>query len=345
MNKTELTKLNSLFYDPKQGFINLTQLINKANESNIKLSKDEIKEFYLTQPINQVMKPIQEPKKYNSYIGYHSRYKYQMDIIVYNRYKYNNYNYILVVVDIYSRYADTEPMKTREQSEILTSYKNIIERMGIPETIKADNEFNKKAFLDVFTQHNTTPYFSNPYEIHKNPIVERLNGTIALRIQKIRIALKRNDWPNYLSDVIYNYNNTLHSTTKQTPYDIFINNVQSKQKITESDDNNFLPNDKVRLLMNKKQFQKGDMPKYDTNIYIVEKVNTNTIKLHNIDHLYKYYELKKINHITDLDETIDKPTDQIKENKLKILYKQLSLDSDNITDVKRKRIPNKKYLD
>lgn len=175
MSISELTKLKTLFYDPKQGFINLTQLTNKAKELNIKLSKDDIIEFYQTQPINQVMKPVKQPNTYNSYIGYHSNYKYQIDIIVYNRYQYNNYNYILVVVDVYSRYADAEPMKTREQNDIITSYKKIIDRMGRPETIKADNEFNKKLFLDVLKQHNTTPYFSNPYEIHKNPIVERLN--------------------------------------------------------------------------------------------------------------------------------------------------------------------------
>jgi hypothetical protein len=179
--------------------------------------------------------------------------------------------------------------------------------------------------------------------MHKNPIVERLNGTIALRLQKIRISLNRNDWPNYLADVIYNYNNTEHSTIKETPNNVFNNNVQSQQKLIESDDNNFLPNDKVRILINKKQFDKGDAPKYDTKIYIVENVNLNTVKLYNNDHLFKFYELKKINNITDLDDEIKIAPTNIKQNKLKTLYKQLSLDESNIIndDVKRIRKPKK----
>ncbi len=42
------------------------------------------------------------------------RDNYQMDIIVYNRYEYHKYKYILVVIDIYSRFAQARAMTNRK---------------------------------------------------------------------------------------------------------------------------------------------------------------------------------------------------------------------------------------
>jgi hypothetical protein len=38
---------------------------------------------------------------------------FQMDIMVYNRFQYDNYKYILTCIDVYSRYAQAIPLKSK----------------------------------------------------------------------------------------------------------------------------------------------------------------------------------------------------------------------------------------
>lgn len=338
--ESKLIKLKELFYDPKQGFTNANQLFNKAKFLGLK--KREVDEFYSNQPINQVMKPVSKPKGYNSYDGFRPNYKYQMDIIVYDRYKEKGYTNILVVVDIYSRYAEAEPLKGRTQSETIEAFKRIIKRMGPSEEIKCDNEFNRKDFIKVFEDYNIRPYFSNPNEQHKNPIVERLNRTIASKIQKIRISLKRKDWYNYLPDIMYNYNNTIHSTTKDTPTNIFRNGIVSLQQINRVS-SQLEPNDKVRIVLNQKTFSKGDTIKYSPEIHIIESINRNWIKLIGVDKKYKTYQLIKISHLTDTNDSIESPETHTQENQLAHLYSRLSISDSNIIKSKRVSKQTKMY--
>src|SRR6185437_1006105 len=106
-------------------------------------------------------------------------------------------------------------------------------------------------------EHNITLWFSDPDELNKNAIVERVNRTIAQLLNKVRIAKKNYDWPKYLDNVIFNYNNTYHKTIKEKPIDVFEGKVDSQQehKIVKSD---FKVNDLVRIIRKKKVFDKGD---------------------------------------------------------------------------------------
>jgi hypothetical protein len=75
--------------------------------------------------------------------------------------------------------------------------------------------------------------YSDPYEINKNPIVERVNRIIARSLQKVRLTTKSNKWTTYILDVVDNYNNTIHNTTHETPMDIWKNPAtpQNEMKI------------------------------------------------------------------------------------------------------------------
>jgi hypothetical protein len=154
-----------------------------------------------------------------------------MDIIVYDRYEINHYKYILVCIDIYSRVLDARAMTTRAMNTIMNNMENIFKNMGTPYELKCDNEFNKADFINMCKKYDIKCVFSDPYEINKNPIVERVNRTIANNLQKIRIATKRKDWYNYLDDAIANYNTSYHKTVKHTPLEIWTGREYNEQKI------------------------------------------------------------------------------------------------------------------
>jgi hypothetical protein len=328
-----MEKLKKIFYDPKQGLVSVKKLYEKTKDLELGLTFKQVNDFYKAQSINQVLKPIRKPKEFNSYRALYPGHIFQMDIIVYDRYTYHNYKYILVVIDIYSRYLDAKPMTNRKLSTIIEKFEEIIKDMGAPYEIQCDNEFNKKDFIEVLDDYDIKYRFSDPSEQHKNPIVERSNGTLALLLQKIRITTKRYDWYNYLNDALENYNNTIHSTTDNKPIDIY-----SGKKINEQDYNNvknkFSIGDKVRIIKKKIVFSKGDVIKASKEKYIIEGINKNRIKLNGKTTTFKPYELIKI---TDGEDDIIEPETQTASNKIKHMYKRTGIDQNSILNTKRNK--------
>lgn len=284
-------KLKELFYNTKKGLVSLEKLKKKAKEEGIELSYKDIEKFYKAQSINNLLKPVRKPKKFNSIVANYPSHIYQMDIINYQRYKYHNYQYILVVIDINSRYTEARAMTNRRLETIIKNFKEIIEVMGPPYKIQCDNEFNKKEFINVLEKYNINVSFSDPNEINKNAIVERVNATILMLLQKIRLTTNTYNWNKYLSDVIENYNDTYHSTIKNKPIDVFIGDAFNEQDIIDVK-NLIEEGDKVRKVIKKEVFDKIDKVKLSKDVYTVEKVKKNKIKLFDDEKLYKPYELK-----------------------------------------------------
>lgn len=49
--------------------------------------------------------------------------------------------------------------------------------------------------------------------------IERFNRTLRNRISKYLLAYNTHNWIDKLEEIIYNYNNQVHSMTKKTPTD------------------------------------------------------------------------------------------------------------------------------
>jgi hypothetical protein len=220
-----------------------------------------------------------------------------MDIIVYNRYEYHKYKYILVVIDIYSRFAQARAMTNRKNETILKNLKDIIDVMGLPKKFSCDNEFATKEFENYCDKHDIDVVFSEPNDIQKNSVVERLNRTIASLLQKYRVSTDKYDWNKYLPDIIHNYNNSYHSTIKNTPEKIFNEGEKNKQTIYVSIPK-FKIGDKVRLKIFKSIFSKGDQLTYSKEFYFIEKIENGKYLLSN-GKLYSSNKIRKVNDIVE----------------------------------------------
>ena len=85
--------------------------------------------------------------------------------------------------------------------------------------------------MNLEKKHDVKFKFSDPEDIQKNSIVERVNRTIAGLLQKWRTATKNRDWVKVLPDIIKNYNNTKHRTIKAIPEKVFNGKAKSRQDI------------------------------------------------------------------------------------------------------------------
>ena len=124
----ELSKddlLSNLHYDSDKGYGSAQSLYKQAQEENINISLGYVKNWIKKQP-NKQRKGY---KGYNSYKAPFPRYQCQIDTMGMNYLKQNNQpRYALVVIDIFNKYGDAQPMNNKGSSSVyealLTSFKN-----------------------------------------------------------------------------------------------------------------------------------------------------------------------------------------------------------------------------
>jgi len=297
IKKETLTKeeFDKLFYNPAIGLIGLDKFYTKVKEIKPNVSIADVEKYYKEQELTQVMKRQLRPKKFNTMFALYPGNIYEIDFIVYQRYEINHYKYIFCCIDIYSRFALAIPTTNMTMTTILDCIKKVIKEMGKPDIFKGDNQFNKIQFITFCKDHDIGVQFSDPDELNKNPIVERFNGTLGRNLNILRIVLKNPQWYKYLSNVVENYNTTIHSTTKQTPVDIFTGKEINNQPIIRIEPM-YKIGDAVRLVFKKKIFNKGSEISHSSEIYTITNIKKNRYELNN-GKLYKEYELTPANTV------------------------------------------------
>lgn len=129
---------------------------------------------------------------------------------------------ILVVVDYYSRYIETNVVKNTSSETTICFLKKIFRIHGLPFSLRTDNatsftsaEFEEYLSVEGIEHRKTTPLWPSA-----NGEVERQNRSIMKRI-KIAIAEGHN-WKIALDDYVDSYRSTPHSTTGLPPADVLM---------------------------------------------------------------------------------------------------------------------------
>jgi hypothetical protein len=288
-----MTDIAKLFYDPNTGLISASKLYKKLKAADSNVTMKEVKAFVDAQYVHQITLPVKKPKQYSNIFAPYNKHNYQMDIIVYDRYTFHNYKYILVVIDVHSRYVMAKAMTNRTGATIMKNIRDIFDQMGYPQNMNCDNEFNTKGFRDLAKQHNIHCWFSLPDEPHKNSIVERFNRTLAQLLQKWRITTGRYDWSVILPTIIDNYNSTYHTTLKAIPRDVW-NGLDYNHQIPKVIEHKFHVGDVVRVRYDKQIFDKGDVISYSKETHQVERITRGKIYLQGVDQFFKPEQLSLV---------------------------------------------------
>jgi hypothetical protein len=274
--------ISTHYYNDDFGYVSANKFYKKLKIIDPKTKFKDVKAFVDKQYTAQVTKPFKKPSHFSSIVSPAVGNNYQMDILVYDRYEYHNYKYILCCIDVFSRYVACRAMTNRQMSTIISNVKSIFEELGIPKNLNCDNEFNKKEFNDLIEKDNIKVFYSQPDEINKNAIIERFNRTIAELMQRWRTATHRYDWYNALPALIKNYNTTFHGTIKTMPLKLFFKyEGEASQQITTRVSHLFKVGDLVRIRIEKQTFDKGDYLKYSQDIYRIFRIDGNKIYLIN----------------------------------------------------------------
>lgn len=274
LKKEQQELLHSLYYDKnlKLGRDKLFHYIyTKFPESEI--SRRQVMDFLNSQESHQV---FQQKKKQTSsmpIISNAPRNVFQIDLIDFTTIPDNGFNYILNVIDVFSRKLWLFPIKNKTPASIKSILSKLFET-DKPKFVQTDqgNEFNGLEILGI--KHNT----SKAYTPQQQAIVERSNGVIKTMIKKCFYENGNERWLGILRQVEDNYNETINRNTKKTPNELYktqnIEEEAQKQKENKQTLNQQVKEiDKgqtVRILIENKKSKMQQ--NYSQEIYKVSRV-------------------------------------------------------------------------
>ena len=206
------------------------------------------------------------------------------DLIDYQSYSRLNsgYNYILNVIDMFSRMAFARPLKTKTALEVSEALDEIISSMQfIPKFFTSDKgrefDIRNKYFHGVIVEkYHMVVYFTSG--VKKNSMVERLNRTLKERLERFFSETGRKRWIDALPDFISNINHSVNRTIGMRPVDVTLENANKiwkkiYPKANESPKcDKILVGDRVRIAIEKQLFSKGYHQNWSDELYTVKRI-------------------------------------------------------------------------
>ena len=134
----------------------------------------------------------------------------------------NNNTGILVIIDHFSKFAETVPCSHHDYDAVTTSrllLQKWFARHGTPTRMQSDNAPNLTAEVsDEFLKAaHVTKVTSTAGHPRTQGLVERQNRTL-LTLLRVFCSRRMRDWDQCLDEVIGAYNSTRHATTGFSPY-------------------------------------------------------------------------------------------------------------------------------
>ena len=150
----------------------------------------------------------------------------------------------------------------------------------IPKHIWVDKglEFYNRDVTGWLEENDIIRY--STYSEHKSVVVERFNRTLKEMMWKRFTAENTRNWIDMLDKLVHTYNNKLLSTIGMTPVKAsqkenetkVLQNIVNKTRPIPLRKPEFKIGDKVRISRMKAIFEKGYLPNWSEELYIVDKV-------------------------------------------------------------------------
>jgi hypothetical protein len=298
-------------------FGNVEKIFNFLKKQNINVTRKQIKDHLDDKMEGQILKSQHKYKHTNGHLVAYFPFEIcQIDIFDLSRYETHNnhYKYIFSLVDIFTRQAYCQAMKTKDINDTTAALNTILGQIKTtPKIIHSDNDssFMGEKFQKLLNSHNI---IHDPNSLHDHSalgIIDNFAKRIKLVFAKIFIRTGKKVWITYLDTFLKNYNNDAHSSLDglspneagdESNYDkvLEINldkledshkeNATKKPKATD-----IKIGDSVRIrITTNTQFSKSSDAQFSDKVYMVTSVNGKRIELDN-GKTYPRHDLLKVN--------------------------------------------------
>jgi hypothetical protein len=218
-DRTELIK--RYWQDPKTTG-GRDRLYARIREKNLGISRNYIMETLRTFESWKQRQPVKKRKIIKPIITTAPNQLWQIDFLTLSgSLQWENFRYVLVVVDCFSKYVWAWPSKTKDAVSVAYILQELFKKHK-PIKLLSDNggEFKNNIMKTLCAQHNVVHETGLPYTPQIHGQVERVNRVIRDIVSKLYLEGKRN-WPEMLGDIVQNINTSVNNTTKKKPVELY----------------------------------------------------------------------------------------------------------------------------
>ena len=275
-------ELKSIYYDPKHpaGFGTALNLYNAVKHKGVSLGA--VKSWLLQQPTYSLHKARRLTFHRRKTVAPGMNHQFQADLVDLSAIKRENSNmkFVLTIIDVFSRFAYAVPIKNKSAEEVLKAFQSVIKPESKLKLLQVDDgrEFWNKP-VKTFMEENGIKMFSTSSG-QKASIVERFNRTLKSRMFKYFTANNTLRYIDVLDRLVESYNARNHRILGCAPKDV---NETNERKIWKkqygqyfkkyySTKAKFKIGDTVRISKIKKTFEKGYLPNFTKELFVIADV-------------------------------------------------------------------------
>ena len=191
----------------------------------------------------------------------------------------------MCVIDIFSKYAWFVPLKDKKGATIVNAFQKVLDDSNRSEA-KSKGRKPNKIWVDKGSEFYNNSFKKwlkdndiEMYSIHnegKSVVAERFIRTLKNKIYKYMTSTSKNVYIDQLDDIVDEYNNTYHRTIKMKPVDGSDNTYINFEEEGINKHSKFKVGDYVRISKYKNIFDKGYMPNWSEEVFIISKIK-NTV--------------------------------------------------------------------
>ena len=282
--------LRRIYYDPSHpaSYEGAKALYNAAKkEGQYKISHAQVKKWLQNQDSYSLNKAVKRNFQRGRVIVSGIDDQWDADLASFSRYadSNNGYKYLLVVIDIFSRYAWIEPIKDKTAKEIVSAFNKILSKGRKPRRLRTDaaRDFTSNKF-QTNLKNKSIAHFTTHSEKQAN-YVERFIKTIKSRIWRHMRATDSTRYIDVLENLVQSYNKSWHTGILSEPINVNKGNESRlwwqmywprddmRRKELKDDRVKFLfkVGDKVRISHLRSAFQREYDVKWSGEIFKVSK--------------------------------------------------------------------------
>ena len=205
--------------------------------------------------------------------------QFDMDLVDVSRQHADNdgVRYLLSAIDVLSKYAFLEPLKTKEGVEVAAAARKIFDERQ-PEQVATDrgSEFKSKHFQDLCKELGIRHFFAGGSG--KATVVERFHRTIRARIARYQYRHNTGRYIDALPALLEGYNKTWHRSILIRPVDVnrdnqhtVYENLYGRRKTPKKIAFQFKIGDSVRITGEKHPFRREFFQRWSEEVFTVTR--------------------------------------------------------------------------
>lgn len=222
----------------------------------------------------------------------------------------HRYKVAITVIDIYTKFAWVRKLKNKTGNEVAKAFEDIMKTSNRkPKKLWVDqgSEFYNQVFKKMLKENDIEMY--STYNEGKAVVIENFNRTLKSKLFKAFTVNGNQKWINIIQNIVYDYNNKIHSVIGISPSEasedpekikarVIQNNYQQELDSYDKPEGQqrFKVGDRVRICKYKQTFDKGFTGYWTSEVFKVVKINNTvpkTYELHDLndEEIYgKFYE-------------------------------------------------------